>query len=82
MELSCGCYSIGVKPSCSPVYLGHVSDSEVYPACPVQCPTLFNRGGIAPQEHPKGFNWGVFHWGGIMSCKNMQNFIISKHFSL
>jgi len=19
--------------------------------------------GIAPEEHPKGFNWGSFHWG-------------------
>ena len=32
------------------------------PACPV-APGDGTGGGIAPQKHPKGFNWGEFHRG-------------------
>jgi hypothetical protein len=63
--------------------------SEVYPACPACLVksllghlywvgrNLSYWGGIAPQEHPKGFNWGLprgiapqehpkgFNWGGF-----------------
>jgi len=47
-----------LTPAQSAKFIPPVEDAAT--RCPVDS-LISYWGGIAPQEHPKGFNWGVFH---------------------